>query len=194
MVSLQRMVIARYPPITPIPLLNVGTQYQCCCCTRRGTHTSVGPGSRPGCLMRTSWNAEVTLPCRPCSRAGAWWSGAPAGDDHALPTPGQRSMHYPQLESTTCVSAGIIAIGAVVGNWLGVRSSSRAITCWMGCLTCTSCACRRVWSAAAMLPRQPCSRSGAWSAVPHPRHGKAGCDRFDHRVGQAYMRYLRVEV
>ncbi|GIV92068.1 MAG: hypothetical protein KatS3mg056_0777 [Chloroflexus sp.] len=28
-------------------------------------------------------------------------------------------MHYPQLVSTTCVSAGMIAIGAVVGDWSG---------------------------------------------------------------------------
>ncbi|HBW67243.1 MAG TPA: hypothetical protein DEF43_08795, partial [Chloroflexus aurantiacus] len=27
------------------------------------------------------------------------------------------SMHYPQLVSTTCVSAGITAMGAVVGDW-----------------------------------------------------------------------------
>ncbi|HBW65596.1 MAG TPA: hypothetical protein DEF43_00195, partial [Chloroflexus aurantiacus] len=26
-------------------------------------------------------------------------------------------MHYPQLVSTTCVLAGMIAMGAVVGNW-----------------------------------------------------------------------------
>ncbi len=32
-----------------------------------------------------------------------------------------------------------------------------------------------------MLPRQPYTRSGTWSAVPHPGHGEAGCDRFGHR-------------
>jgi len=38
--------------------------------------------------------------------------------DHtsALPSPAP-AMHYPQLVSTTCVSAGMIAIGAVVGDW-----------------------------------------------------------------------------
>ncbi len=30
-------------------------------------------------------------------------------------------MHYPQLVSTTCVSAGI-AMGAVVGDWSGDRA------------------------------------------------------------------------
>jgi hypothetical protein len=51
-----------------------------------------------------------------------------------------------------------------------------------------------VWRAAAMLPRQPCSPSGAWHTVPHPGHGGTGCARADHRVGQACMRYLRVDV
>jgi len=32
-------------------------------------------------------------------------------------TPHLQPMHYPQLVSTTCVSAGIIAIGAVVDDW-----------------------------------------------------------------------------
>ncbi|HBW68340.1 MAG TPA: hypothetical protein DEF43_14525, partial [Chloroflexus aurantiacus] len=31
-------------------------------------------------------------------------------------------MHYPQLVSTTCVSAGLSAIGAVVGDWPGGRA------------------------------------------------------------------------
>ncbi|GIV87456.1 MAG: hypothetical protein KatS3mg054_1501 [Chloroflexus sp.] len=54
--------------------------------------------------------------------------------------------------------------------------------------------CRVVWSAAAMLPRQPCSRSGAWPTVTHPGHGGTGCARDNHRVSQAYMRYLGVAV
>ncbi len=44
---------------------------------------------------------------------------------------------------------------------VAVRRSSRTSTCWMNCRTRSSCACRAVWSAAAMLPRQPYSRSGA---------------------------------
>ncbi len=44
-----------------------------------------------------------------------------------------------------------------------------------------------------MLPRQPYTRSGAWDAVTHPGHGDAGCTRFDHRVGEACMRSLRVD-
>ncbi len=35
------------------------------------------------------------------------------------------------------------------------------ITRWMGYLVRLSCACHSFWSAAAMLPQQPCSRSGA---------------------------------
>jgi hypothetical protein len=43
--------------------------------------------------------------------------GARASDTAAsLP---QRAMHYPQLVSTTCVPGGMIAIGAVVGDWPG---------------------------------------------------------------------------
>ncbi len=47
------------------------------------------------------------------------------------------------------------------------RCSSRAGTCWMDCLIHSLCTCRAVWSAAAMLPRQPCSRSrGGRSGYP----------------------------
>ncbi|GIV86838.1 MAG: hypothetical protein KatS3mg054_0867 [Chloroflexus sp.] len=64
------------------------------------------------------------------------------------------------------------------GSWpVAARHSSRASTCWMDCLTRSSSACRGVWSAAAMLPQQPYSRSGAWHAVTHPGHGGAGCAR-----------------
>jgi hypothetical protein len=62
----------------------------------------------------------------------------------------------------------------------------------MGCLTRASWACRAVWSAAAMLPRQPRSRSGAWHTVTHPGHEGAKCARADHRVGQACVRSLCV--
>ena len=43
---------------------------------------------------------------------------APRADRHA-PTLTRScwTMHYPQLVSTTCVSAGMIAMGAVVGDW-----------------------------------------------------------------------------
>ncbi len=44
-----------------------------------------------------------------------------------------------------------------------------------------------------MLPRQPCSRYGAWHTVTHPGHGGAECARADHRVGQACLRSLRVD-
>ncbi len=45
-----------------------------------------------------------------------------------------------------------------------------------------------------MLPRQPCSRSGAWQTVTHPGHGGTGCARDNHRVSQTYVRYLGVAV
>ncbi|GIV94712.1 MAG: hypothetical protein KatS3mg056_3421 [Chloroflexus sp.] len=35
-----------------------------------------------------------------------------------------------------------------------------------------------------MLPRQPCSRFGAWHTVTHPGHEIAECARADQRVGQ----------
>ena len=50
---------------------------------------------------------------------------------------------------------------------MAVCRSSRASTCWIGCRTRSSCACRAVWRAAAMLPRKPCSRSrGGCSGYP----------------------------
>ncbi|GIV95006.1 MAG: hypothetical protein KatS3mg056_3715 [Chloroflexus sp.] len=39
------------------------------------------------------------------------------GENHTRPKQGP--MHYPYLVSTTCVSVGIIAIGAVVSDWPG---------------------------------------------------------------------------
>ena len=110
-----------------------------------------------------------------------------------LPSPA--AMHYPQLVSTTCVSARMIAIGAMLGiGPVAVRRSSRAITCRIGCLTHASLAWRRVWRAAAMLLRQPCSRSGARYTIPHPGHGGTRCARDNHRVSRASMRYLGVAV
>gem|GEM_PF-1623890 len=53
--------------------------------------------------------------------------------------------------------------------------------------------CHDMWRAAARLPQQPRSRSGAWHTVPHPGHGGAECARANHRVDQACMRYLRVD-
>ncbi len=35
------------------------------------------------------------------------------------PLPSAAAMHYPYLVSTTCVSAGMIAMAAVVGDWPG---------------------------------------------------------------------------
>ncbi|RMG52011.1 MAG: hypothetical protein D6716_04580 [Chloroflexi bacterium] len=45
-----------------------------------------------------------------------------------------------------------------------------------------------VWSAAAMLPQQPYSRSSAWYTVDPPGHGDAGCARYEQRDGQERMR------
>ncbi len=44
-----------------------------------------------------------------------------------------------------------------------------------------------------MLPRQPCSPSGAWHTVDPAGHEDGGCIRDGHRVGQACMRSLRVD-
>ena len=44
---------------------------------------------------------------------------------------------------------------------------------WIGCLARSSCACRSVWRAAATLPQQPCSRSGACHTVHPAGHGDA---------------------
>ncbi|GIV91751.1 MAG: hypothetical protein KatS3mg056_0460 [Chloroflexus sp.] len=105
------------------------------------------------------------------------------------------AIHYPQLVSTTCVSAGMIAIGAGLSDWPGaVRCSSRAGACWIDCRIRSSCACRAVWRAAAMLPRQPYSRFGSWHTVDPAGHEDGGCIRDGHRVGQACMRSLRVDV
>ncbi|GIV91865.1 MAG: hypothetical protein KatS3mg056_0574 [Chloroflexus sp.] len=107
------------------------------------------------------WRAAAMLPRQPCSRPGAWWSGAPDGQStnnepylvpiphtdrdtasspdcprmecgsHAAApavhttrrvvrrSPSWSPMHYPHLGSTTFVSAGLIAIGAVVSDWPG---------------------------------------------------------------------------
>ena len=55
-----------------------------------------------------------------------------------------------------------------------------AITRWIGCLARSSCACRDVWSAAAMLPRQPCLRSGTCQVVDPADHVNAGGARHNH--------------
>jgi|GEM_PF-3130951 len=45
-----------------------------------------------------------------------------------------------------------------------------------------------------MLPRQPYSRFGSWHTVDPAGHEDGGCIRDGHRVGQACMRSLRVDV
>jgi len=59
-----------------------------------------------------------------------------------------------------------------------------AITRWIGCLTRLAYTCLSVWSAAAMLPRQPCSRSSAWHIVDPAGNKEAVCARHDHGVGR----------
>ena len=88
-----------------------------------------------------------------------------------LPSPVQAGYALPTttlMVSTTCVSAGMIAMGAVWATGpVAACRSSRAGTCRMDCRTRSLCACRTVWRAAAMLPRQPCSRSrGGRSGYP----------------------------
>ena len=106
----------------------------------------------------------------------------------------QRAMHYPQLMSTTGVSADMIAMGAVVDDW--PNGSVPRQPCYHvlnDCLTRSSCTWRDVWRAAAVLPRQPCSRFGTWHTVPHPGHEIAECARADQRVGQTCLRSLPVD-
>jgi len=56
----------------------------------------------------------------------------------------------------------MIAMSAVVGGWPGGSALLQPCQDVLDELPCrSSYACRAVWSAAAMLPRQPCSRSGA---------------------------------
>jgi len=54
----------------------------------------------------------------------------PTASHHPLPPLLSHAMHYPQLVSTTVVSAGMIAKGAVVATGpVAAHSSSRGITC-----------------------------------------------------------------
>jgi hypothetical protein len=61
---------------------------------------------------------------------------------------------------------------------------SGAIMQWIDCLVLPACACRITWSAAAMLPRQPCSRSNVCHNVDPAGNGDAECDRHDYGVCQ----------
>ncbi len=98
--------------------------------------------------------------------------------DPPQPTPPPLVMHYPQLMSTTCVSTGMIAMDAVVGDWPGGSAPLQPCQhCWMNCRTRSLSACRRVWRAAAMLPRQPCLRSRGGRSG-HPTALRTGRSRF----------------
>ncbi|GIV93575.1 MAG: hypothetical protein KatS3mg056_2284 [Chloroflexus sp.] len=61
-------------------------------------------------------------------------------------------------------------------------SISSAITRRIDYLARSSCACRIVWSAAAMLPRQSCFVPGACYTVHPAGRGDAVCSRHDHGV------------
>jgi hypothetical protein len=63
----------------------------------------------------------------------------------------------------------------------GLTTIGGAITRWMDCLTRSLCAWRGFWSAAAMLPHQPCFVPGASHAVDPADHGDAVCS------SQAYL-------
>ncbi len=63
---------------------------------------------------------------------------------------------------------------------------SGAITRWIDCLARPSCACRIVWSTAAMLPHQPCFGSGARRSVYPAGHGDAMCACHDHGVCRSF--------
>ena len=52
-----------------------------------------------------------------------------------------------------------LALSLLVSRREVLPTIAGAITCRMDCRTRSLCACRSIWSAAAMLPHQPCSRS-----------------------------------
>ena len=104
-------------------------------------------------------------------------------------------MHYPYLVSTTCVSAGIIALGAVLGNWPGGSAQIQPCYHVLDGLPYAHIMC--------VSQGLECGSHAAASAVLtircvshhiYPGHGDTGCARFDHRVSQASMSYLRVDV
>ncbi|GIV91864.1 MAG: hypothetical protein KatS3mg056_0573 [Chloroflexus sp.] len=183
------------------------------------------------------WSAAAMLPRQPCSRPGAWWSGAPDGqstnnepylvpilhtDRDTASSPDcprmecgshtaapavhttrrvvercpewseheQRavSRSHPAHRQGYCFQPGLPAYGVrqpccrasrthdparggAVPRMVRARTTSR-----ISFPSCTPTGIllpariARVWRAAAMLPRQPYTRPGAWYAVPHPGH------------------------
>jgi hypothetical protein len=113
-----------------------------------------------------------------------------------LPSPlsSPAAIHSPYLVSTTCVSADMIAIGAVVGDWPdGSAPRQPCLHVLDGLpyplvmrvshgLECGSHAA----AAAALTIRRVAYCYPSWSRG-------AECARADHRVGQACLRSLRVD-
>jgi hypothetical protein len=108
---------------------------------------------------------------------------------------GMEAMHYPYLVSTTCVSAGMIARGAVVGDWPGGSAPLQPCPHVLDGLpyplvmhVSQRLECGSHAAAPAVLTiRRVAYRSPSWSR-------RSWMDRFDHRVGRACMRYLCVKV
>ncbi len=112
-----------------------------------------------------------------------------------VPLPPPAAMHYPYLVSTTCVSAGMIAMGAGLSDWPGGNAPLQPcqhvldglpyplVMRGLRSLECGSHAA----AAAALVSRRVAYRYPSWSR---------GCwrDRANHRVGQACMRYLSVDM
>ena len=136
-----------------------------------------------GAVLGNMPGISRTVSCAHHGRSAAWWRRGTS-----CRNVGQGTRTYVIM---LCYRAPVVqALEAPTNTYpalgpVAVRHSSRASTCWMDCRTRSLCACRTVWSAAAWLPQQPYSRSGAWHAVTHPGHGGTGCARFDHQVGQA---------
>jgi hypothetical protein len=70
--------------------------------------------------------------------------------------PPRRAMHYLQLVSTTGVSGGMIAIGAVVGDWPGDNAQLQHVIARAGWVALRAHRVR----VAGFGVRQPCCRAG----------------------------------
>ena len=141
-------------PRTVYPASNLPVQ-------KRGGLTTIswiGCLARSSCACRSVWRAAAMLPQQPCSRSGACHTVHPAGHGDA------RTYFIIKLYCRARITI------------------SGAITRWIGCLARSSSACGVVWRAAAMLPRQPYTRSGACNVVDPAGHAEAGCARHEHGI------------
>ncbi len=98
---------------------------QLCTCSPDGRSSVWAGECLSGCACLNIAAGTARLPALVVAPRRAWNVAASIGGVGAYlippasaPLPLQ-AMHYPQLVPTTCVSAGMIAISAVVGDWLG---------------------------------------------------------------------------